>query len=161
VAVHELAHLLLCRLAGVAVRQVVLFRIGNPAGFVSHATPRLLRQHLAISSGPLLLNSLLALVLFGLAARLLTWRPGVWWPLGALLTLWLGCSIALEAWPSGGDASALRRSALTQLRQFHPVALPAFLVANVLLLVHATRRIGGHWLYTLLLAAIGWRLASG
>src|SRR6478736_4018077 len=60
VAIHELGHVLLCRLSGVAVRRTVLFQVGTPAGFVTHAAPRLLRQHLAISSGPLLVSSALA-----------------------------------------------------------------------------------------------------
>jgi hypothetical protein len=145
----------------VAVRQVVLFRFGNPAGFVSHAPPRLLRQHLAISSGPLLLNSLLALVLFTLAARLMDTRAVLWWPFGVGLGVWLGASIALEAWPSGADALALRRSAMSQLRQLHPTALAALALSYVLLVVHASRRVGGHWAYAALLAATGWRLAVG
>ena len=97
VIVHELGHLLLCYLCGVPVRQVVLFRIGSPAGFVSHAAPRLLRQHVAISGGPLVVASLLSLGSFGLAWRLLVAQPAPWWPFATLLATWLGASIGLEA----------------------------------------------------------------
>ena len=152
VIVHELGHLLLCRLSGVEVRQVVLFRIGSPAGFVAHAAPRLLRQHLAISSGPLLVSTSLALLLFCLVGKLASQRPGPWWPVAALLALWLGWSIALEAWPSCGDAQALRRSAARQLRAWHLGAGLAWLVACLLLAANAARRLRGHWGYAALLA---------
>src|SRR5712691_1194106 len=111
VAVHEMGHVLLCRLSGVPIRQVVLFRIGNPAGFVSHAAPRLLRQHLAIASGPLIVSSALALACFSSAVRLWLAQTAPQWPWLALIGFWLGWSIALEAWPSAGDARALRDSA--------------------------------------------------
>jgi hypothetical protein len=160
VAIHELGHVLLCRLSGVAVRQVVLFRIGSPAGFVTHAAPRLLRQHLAISSGPLLVSSSLATTLFALAIRLVLERPGWWWAPASVLALWLGCSTAIEAWPSSGDARALRRSASVQLRQLNPGALLALPLSWGLLAANVTRRFGGHWVYAALLAVLAWRCAT-
>lgn len=156
--VHELGHVLLCHLSGVAVRQVVLFQLGNPAGFVTHAAPRLLRQHVAISSGPLLLSSVLAALLFAIVARLLQTRPLPWWPLGVSVGIWLGWSIALEAWPSTADAAALRRSASAQLRQLQPAALLALLLSWLLSATSASRRLGGHWLYAGLLMLVGSRL---
>jgi hypothetical protein len=160
VVVHELGHLLLCVLSGVRVRQVVLFRVGSPAGFVAHATPRLLRQHVAISSGPLILASVCALSLFVVVLRAIVTRPGPWWPLVALLGIWLGWSIALEAWPSSGDAAALRRSATAQLREMNPGATLALPLAWMLLVVNASRRLRGHWLYAGLLALAAYRLAG-
>lgn len=159
VIVHELGHLLLCYLSGVAVRQVVLFRVGSPAGFVTHAVPRLLRQHVAISGGPLIVATLLSTALFWLAAHLLATRPGPWWPAAGAIGVWLGGSIALEAWPSSGDAGALRRSASAQLRQFNPGAVLALPLAWLLLGVHSARRLYGHWAYAGLLAAAAWRMA--
>ena len=160
VVVHELGHLLLCRLSGVPVRRVVLFRIGSPAGFVAHAAPRLLRQHLAISSGPLLVSSAVATGLLALAVHLVRAQPTAWWPGGVLLASWLGWSVALEAWPSGGDAQALRRTAAAQLRQWNPGALLALPLSWLLLAANGSRRLGGHWLYAALLAATAWRLAA-
>jgi hypothetical protein len=160
VAVHEFGHLALCRLSGVPVHQVVLFRIGAPAGFVSHAAPRLLRQHLVISSGPLLVSSTLALLLFSAAARFFLARPDPWWTVGLLLSFWLGWSIALEAWPSGGDASALRRSAAVQLRQLNPGAAIALPIAVGLSWANAARRVGWHWLYAAVLAFGALRLTA-
>ena len=142
------------------MRQVVLFRIGSPAGFVAHAAPRLLRQHLAISSGPLLVSSALATALFALAMRLALGRPAAWWPFAVLVAIWLGWSVALEAWPSTGDAQALRRSAAAQLRQWNLGALLALPLAWLLLVANRSRRIGGHWAYAGLLAAAAWRFAT-
>jgi hypothetical protein len=158
VAVHELGHWLLCQLSGVAVRQVVLFRIGSPAGFVTHAAPRLLRQQLAIASGPLFLSTLLALSLFQLAARLVLLRPTPWGPTLGAVVAWLGWSIALEAWPSTADAQALARTARVHLRQFNVAALMALPLAWLLLGTCASRRLGGHWMYAALLTAVGLHL---
>ena len=157
---HELAHWLLCRLSGVAVRQVVLFQVGSPAGYVSHAAPRLLRQHLAIASGPLVISSLLAIGLFASGLRLAAARPASWWPLAALLVGWLGLSVALEAWPSAGDASALRRSAALRLRLLDLIAPLAFLLSLVLLAISRTRGLYGHWLYAAGLALVAARLVG-
>lgn len=149
---------MLCRLSGVPVGRVVLFRIGSPAGFVTHARPRLLRQHLAISVGPLAVSSIFAVTLFLLVARLVTTRPGHWWPAAAVLGLWPALSIALEAWPSAADAGALRRSATAQLRQLNAAALIALPLCWALLVVNASRRMGGNWLYAGFLAAAALRL---
>jgi len=156
--VHELGHLVLCWLSGVPVRRVVLFRVGSPAGFVTHAAPRLLRQHLAISVGPLAVSSVVAVTLFLLVARLIATRPGHWWP-AAALGLWPALSIALEAWPSAADAGALRRSAGAQLRQLNVAALMALPLCWLLLVVSASRRLGGNWLYAGFLAAAGLHLS--
>jgi hypothetical protein len=160
VIVHELGHLLLCRLSGVRVHQAVLFRLGSPAGFVSHSPPRLLRQHVAISAGPLAVSTLLATALFTLVARFILTRPEPWWPVGALVALWLGWSIALEAWPSGADAAALGRSARAQLQRLNPGAMVVLPLAWALTGVSASRRVRGHWLYAAGLAAMGSQLAS-
>ena len=129
VVVHELSHWLLCRLSGVSVRRVVLFQLGSPAGYVSHAAPRLLRQHVAIASGPLLVSTSLATGLFYLAATLCSTRPGIWGLAASAVSAWLAWSIALEAWPSLGDARALRLSALWQLRGWNPAAALVLLLA--------------------------------
>lgn len=160
VVVHELGHLLLCRLSGVQVREFVLFRVGSPAGYVTHAAPRLLRQNLAISSGPLLVSSLIAGALFLLAARVSLTRPDPWWPAAVLAAGWLGWSIAIEAWPSAGDAAALHRSATAHIRRLNPAALLGLLLAWTLQAANASRRVGGHWLYAGLLATAALRLAA-
>jgi hypothetical protein len=159
VIVHELGHLALCRLSGVPVGRVVLFRIGSPAGFVTHAAPRLLRQHLAISVGPLAVSSVFAVALFLCVARLMATRPGAWWPAAAVLGLWPALSIASEAWPSTADADALRRSAGGQLRQLNVAALLALPLCWMVLAVNASRRLGGNWVYAGFLAAAALHLS--
>ena len=59
VIVHELGHLIFCRLFGVPVAKVCLFRFGNPAGYVLHAEPENAVQHLFISFGPFFANTVL------------------------------------------------------------------------------------------------------
>jgi hypothetical protein len=138
----------------------VLFQIGTPAGYVSHAAPRLLRQHLAIASGPLIVSSLLSVGLFASGLRLSLAKPGSWWPLAALMACWLGLSVALEAWPSAGDASALRRSAAVRMRLLDLVAPIALLISLLLLGVSRTRGLYGHWLYAVGLALVAARLSA-
>jgi hypothetical protein len=161
VIVHEFGHWLLCRLSGVRVRQVVLFRVGTPAGYVTHAAPRLLRQQLAIAAGPLAVSTLLAATIFVILGRLLFTRPESWWPAAACVLAWLGCSIALEAWPSAADAGALRRLAAQHVRQLNLGAALVLPVSWAIGLLSATRRFGGHWAYTGLLAFVSFRLAAG
>lgn len=100
VVVHELAHALFCVLSRVKVYRVVLFRFGNPAGFVEHAEPRAFWEHMLISFGPLIVNSLAAMVLFArLVTPWLTWQNAVF--------IWLGIAFGVNAIPSVGDAKSL------------------------------------------------------
>jgi hypothetical protein len=119
-----------------------------------------LRQHLAIASGPLVVSSLLAIGLFVSGLRLALTQPAFWWPVAALLACWLGLSVALEAWPSAGDASALRRSAALRLRLLDLVAPLALLVSLLLLAISRTRGLYGHWLYAAGLAVVAVRLVA-
>src|SRR5262249_39816649 len=73
VIVHEAAHLIFCRLAGLAVFAVCFFRIGNPAGYVIHEPPATYRASFAVSMGPFLVNSVLC-VAFCSAGLLPVWE---------------------------------------------------------------------------------------
>ncbi|HEY3331934.1 MAG TPA: metalloprotease family protein [Capsulimonadaceae bacterium] len=105
VIVHEIAHQLFCRLMRVAVFDVCYFRVGNPAGYVIHETPRTNLQHLVIGIGPFLVNSIAgALIAFPSAMAVIKFDAGG--PLDYVL-VWLGVSIAMHAFPSTGDASSI------------------------------------------------------
>jgi hypothetical protein len=78
----------------------------------------------------------------------------------ALLALWAGWSIALEAWPSRADAAALGRSASRQLQRFNPGALVALPLAWLLMGVNVARHLRAHWLYGAGLVAMGARLSG-
>ena len=105
VIVHELAHQLFCRWARVAVFDVCYFRLGNPAGYVVHETPRTSFQHVMIGLGPFFVNTILgALIAFPAAVPLIQFNSP---QPQDLLLLWLGVSVAMHAFPSTGDAKGI------------------------------------------------------
>lgn len=105
VIVHEIAHLLMCRLFQVPVRKVCYFRFGNPAGYVVHETPQSPYQNLVIGIGPFLVNTVLG-ALVSLPATLGGSHLADKSP-AQLVLLWLGLSIAMHAFPSTGDARSI------------------------------------------------------
>jgi hypothetical protein len=98
VIVHELAHVLCCKLTRTEVHKVCLFRLGNPAGYVIHATPKNVWQHILIGIGPLFVNTLITFII-GLTMRK--------FHLGHGFFEWLAVSIAANAFPSKGDAESI------------------------------------------------------
>jgi hypothetical protein len=108
VIVHELAHQLFCRWFRVPVLEVCYFRIGDPAGFVTHEPPTNVYHSLFISIGPFLINTMLgALTAFPAALPVIKFGEG---DLLDYLLIWLGVSIAMHAIPSTGDAKSLWHS---------------------------------------------------
>lgn len=97
VVIHEWSHKKFCDWFGVPVRSVRYFRLGNPAGYVIHAVPANFIQTFWISIGPLVINSLFAVVFGFLASR--TGRESLSW----YLLLWLGFSAGMQAFPSDTD----------------------------------------------------------
>ena len=106
VIVHEAAHQLFCRLARVAVLDVCYFRLGNPAGYVTHEIPRKPYQHILIGIGPFILNTLLgALISLPAAIPILKFKMD--FSASTFLEfilIWLGVSIAMHSFPSTTDA---------------------------------------------------------
>ena len=106
VVVHELSHLLFCRLFKVPVHEVCYFRMGNPAGYVIHGKPDKWTHQVLISVGPFIINTLLgAFLAFPSALRTFEFAESGT-PIDAIL-MWLGVSIAMHAIPSRGDAKAI------------------------------------------------------
>jgi hypothetical protein len=104
VIVHEIAHLLFCRFARVAVFDVCYFRIGNPSGYVVHEPPRNVYQSILIGIGPFFVNSIMgALIAFPAAIPMMTGGINFL----EIVDLWLGLSIAMHAFPSTGDAKSI------------------------------------------------------
>jgi len=120
VIVHEMAHQLFCRVSRVAVLDVCYFRVGNPAGYVIHETPRYASQHVLIGIGPFIVNSVLGALIAAPAAI-----PVIQFGAGNLLDfalIWLGVSIAMHAFPSTGDAKSIWSAIVKQ---------PAFSFARI------------------------------
>lgn len=162
IVIHELGHYIFCRLVGTRVQQVVFFDPRGPSGFVMHAVPRRLRQHLVIVVGPLLLNSTLAFLLFRAAvtsAQAIRDRPSTDLALHlvqVLLAALLGGSIALQAIPSHADAASLWDVALDRLQAGNLLAIFVLPLAALLMLINQLRRLWIDWLYLLLTAALAY-----
>jgi hypothetical protein len=110
VIVHEWAHKIACNLFGVAVFQVVYFKldfklVGGEAGYVQHETPKRYIETLCISSAPLLINTLVALAC-GVAAHQARTVPALYG-----LLVWLGFSAGSHALPSNQDMNNVRQHA--------------------------------------------------
>lgn len=108
IVVHELGHLLVCRIFGVRVKKVCYFRLGDPAGYVLHEVPASATQHILIGIGPFALNSI-AGALIALPGMLTLVRHHSGSRLDYAL-VWLGVSIAMHAFPSTGDAKGIWQS---------------------------------------------------
>jgi hypothetical protein len=124
VIVHEAAHMLFCRLRGVAVLDVCFFRFGNPAGYVIHESTDDFSTSFLVAVGPFILNSLLC-VLICFPAYLPMKVFEVSHPLNFFL-LWLGVSIGMHAFPSTQDASVLWSQAGRAARSLNPLAVLSY-----------------------------------
>lgn len=163
VVFHELGHYLFCRLAGARVHKAVFFQFGNPAGYVVHTAPRRFREHFAIVVGPFLVNSTVGFLLFWVITS--RWSKAVslseYQSLGvAAISLWLGISVSLQAFPSKGDARSLWQVANRHLRRGNVLAAIGYPAVATIYLVNVLRLLRLDWIYAgvlLLLAAMAVR----
>ena len=124
VMIHEWAHKKYCNWTGVIVRQVVYFRVGNPAGYVMHDKPQKYSQVFWISTGPLIINSLLAIIVSYFATQIQS-ESFLYY-----LLLWLAISIGMHAFPSDQDISHVFSESKASLKRggsvLHYLAYPFF-----------------------------------
>jgi hypothetical protein len=110
VIVHELAHQLFCRWFKIPVFEVCYFRLGNPVGYVLHEGTHVLHKNILISTGPFIINTVLAfLIAFPAAMQFKLDEANLF----DFILIYLGVSIGAHAFPSTGDASALWSSVTT------------------------------------------------
>ena len=112
VVLHELAHKKFCDFCGVPVYKVSYFRIGNPVGQVIHAEPRKYSQVFWISVGPLIINSIVALLasyFFFYGGLEIGWR---------IFLLWLAFSAGIHAFPSDQDTGNIIEASKNRLTFF-------------------------------------------
>lgn len=135
VIVHEFGHKYFCDKFGVKVHDVRYFRLGNPAGYVLHDIPDKFYKTFFIDVGPFLVNSALAAAVFLVIAVMnlaaikgfdVTDAPTgpFQWALGFFM--WLGISIAMNAFPSRHDAKILWKESRRHLSQGDRVAIIGF-----------------------------------
>ncbi len=134
VVVHEMGHLIFCRLFGLSVHKVCYFRFGNPAGYVIHEQPCSYGQGFWVSVGPLVISTLIAAAV-GFPVGMLVIHHGApelrHWVLG-----WLAVSIGMHAFPSTGDAANLWRASTSSLFKGNVPALIGFPVVILLYLAN-------------------------
>lgn len=155
VIVHEVAHMLFCRLRHVAVLDVCFFRFGNPSGYVVHEETGNFNTTFLISVGPFLVNS--ALCMFICFPALLPMKFfGVQEPLSFVL-LWLGVSIGMHAFPSTQDADVLYRQAKKEIGSLKPLSVLSF---PVVVLIYIANILSVFWFDYLYGLAIGLALPA-
>lgn len=105
VIVHELAHLIFCKLMKVPIYDVKYFQLQNPCGYVVHEPTANPGKTFIISIGPFIVNTLIGIIIM-LPVSLELFIFKNYNPLYVLLG-WLGISILMHAFPSSGDAQVL------------------------------------------------------
>jgi len=112
VIIHEWAHKFFCERLGVPVIEVKYFQFGKKtAGYVLHAVPKTYKQTFWISVGPLLVNSLIAIIISFIALQI---TSGEWlW----CLLLWLAISIGMHSFPSDLDMQNILSASKSALKE--------------------------------------------
>jgi hypothetical protein len=110
IIVHEFAHKLFCQWTRTRVLEVCYFRFGNPAGFVVHENPTSVWKHILIDIGPFFINTffgfVIGLLLNPLRASAYRSHSG-YASFFLYLISWIGFSIAMNSFPSIGDAMSI------------------------------------------------------
>jgi Putative zincin peptidase len=146
VAIHELGHAFFCWLGKVKIYKIKLFQLGEVAGYVQHEEPQKFYQHIFVSFGPLIANTLVAMVLFaGIKRPFFEYHNALY--------LWF--AIGLHAIPSTGDANALWGAARRRFWR-NPFVFISFPLIVLLYFLNVLKRWRIHFLYTaaLLIVAV-------
>jgi hypothetical protein len=146
VIAHELAHAVSCLFGGVKIFKMKLFRFGNPAGYVEHAIPEGFFQSLVISAGPLVFNTLIALLLFSKFEFVASVQSGI--------ALWLGLVVGLHAIPSMGDVEVLWKVSKKRIRK-NPLVFFGLPFVLFLYTLNILKRWHIHFVYALFLFWLG------
>lgn len=137
VIVHEFAHMIFCRLRGVAVLDACYFQIGNPAGYVIHERCTNFYSSFLIATGPFLVNTILCFLIC-LPAYVPISVFDLDHPLSYLL-MWLGVSIGMHAIPSTGDADNMWQDAKVHARSLNLLAIITFPLVIVIYIFNVLR----------------------
>lgn len=145
---HELGHQWFCHLTGVPVSAVCYFRLGNPAGYVIHEQPPKFIQSLLICLGPLISGTAIALLCFVFVECKAHFPPWV-----EYVSMWMGISIAANAFPSSGDAKTLWHATNRHIKH----NLGALLGYPFVLFIHIANLLSFFW-FDFIYAGLLWAL---
>ena len=122
VIIHEWAHKFFCERMGVVVHKVKYFQLKNPAGYVMHEAPKTYAQTFWISIGPLIVNSLAAIILSLIATQ--TVSGGWFW----LVLYWIAISAGMHSFPSDHDMKHVASASTEAIKKggniLHYLAFP-------------------------------------
>ena len=104
VIMHELSHVICCRIFNVEVKEVCYFKLGNPSGYVLHEPTKNWIHTVAIATGPFFFNSLICLLI---SFPIVTNKDIDEITFSSSILLWLAISIGMHAIPSRGDAKSM------------------------------------------------------
>jgi hypothetical protein len=147
VIVHEVGHMLFCKLRGVAVLDYCFLRASNPVGYVVHEIPKDFLTTFLISVGPFIVNSVVCFLIC-LPALLPMQYFGVKEPV-SYVVLWLGISIGMHAFPSTQDAQGLWQHAKLAAREGNVLAMVSFPVVGLIYLGNIASMFWADYLYGL------------
>lgn len=142
IIVHEAAHLLFCKLFGLAVIDVCFFRFAavGASGYVIHEPTERFWPSFFIACGPFLINSLLCFVIcFSIFLPIRFFNVSHWW---YYVMGWLGLSIGMHAFPSNQDARNLWYLAKEHIKKGNYLST---LVFPVVILVYAGNLLSIVW----------------
>lgn len=150
IIIHEWAHKKFCEWLGVPVHEVVYFRFGNPAGYVMHELPKTYKQTFWISVGPLIVNSIGAVIFSFIASQ--TIPEGWFW----YVLLWIAFSTGMHSFPSDQDMEHVAESSKISIKEggskLHYFAFP------FVWLIWIANKLRFFWFdlgYAILLVALG------
>ena len=122
VIIHEWAHKFFCERLGVVVYKVKYFQLKNPAGYVLHESPKNYNQIFWISIGPLLINSVTAIILSFVASQMVS-DGWVW-----AVLYWVAISAGMHSFPSDQDMKHISSASTVAIKNggniLHYLAFP-------------------------------------
>lgn len=150
VVIHELAHKEMVIDFGFNVRDVCLFQLDDPAGYVIHDEPKGYVPTFAISAAPFLLNTAVAYTAFTIAFGILTTQSirslSIEYTAGVVALIWIGVAAGVHAFPSSQDTKNIWRA--TKRQWWNPLAILGIPLIALLLVLDKTKVVGSNYLFT-------------
>ncbi len=145
VIVHESAHMIFCKIRGLAVLDVCWFRMGNPSGYVIHERTEDFTSIFLVAVGPFIVNSALC-ILFCFPAFVPV-KIFEQEDLISYFLIWLGMSIGMHAFPSTGDAEVLLEGAKKADLRMNFLAILSFPLVGLIYVANILRFVWFDYFY--------------